>query len=1229
MAIDYSKFRKQNVATKPRIDYSKFLPAKTTTQQKPTFDFDFSTTYNNLRKPTSRPSPLVALEQQGIARSTPMIPTDAPDVVEGALEFGKTVLRAFPKAGISFGVEALAPMLGVEPVYTPQSKVEKIIFGDEPVIGAFTETKEVENKSKEFFEKIGFDSDVSLGMSKAFAPIFVGGIKGLDLLPFGGNRKAVEKLLAKTTDIVETANILKKMGVSDDLIKITAEKMAQTADEKIISKALQNLDDVMKTTKTTTASKIDYTKFTKPKGITDNIAKAKAEGKSVSKSEFIPKAKIIPPEDLGEIRDFNDFVRGAFKPKDTSKLEIGARRLAERLDINPNLTNKQLATKFDKILDEKLEPLLIRDARLKRKEKPKTLTGEEQLAKREATKLEIETARAEKEALKFPNNELEGQYQQFKKLATLKQIDEIEDVAKLKAKIKAKPEAIDNILYSQEKNIDEVFEMFKDRRFKELPTLPKLPKETKAVIAAKARKQIKTGKEILDRRRTTIDAVKRQFGLSDNDLKKITRKDIRLMKDFDFKQFVDDIRAKSVKFAETRQAKNQVLSQVRDKELQRVDNLRKAMKLPRIDNMSIKQLGELEEILSKTQFGDVFLTKRQLETVGKTELGDIKTLREARELLAKKLGVSVDELNNIKVSELDRLRFDTALAERNPFYKMLVEETHSNMLLAEEIYLKQEKEINDLVNKARKSRKRGVMERLVPTDKRVFDYLSGKKELAKKMTSEELELANYLQVRFGEALDYLTKNKILSQGRENYITNIRRGFLEAMKEDGIKQGFKEMFTAYKQDEQVFNILDQATDQILPLEKFFQFSIRRSGDINPTKNIAKASNIYFKTLSKKIALDSLIPKLDIYTQALTPPKLTPKGLEFDVKLKKFVNEWINTKKGRKTKLIAKQGGKIDIGLRAIRSFLYAKDLAFSLPVGIASLAGEQVSTFVNIGNKKYLKGMARMRTKQGKQIVEKYKNFVGKSIWEELGEPSKNIGDKFTESMFGLFAQSTREANKIHLLGSLTKEELKAGKISAKRLAEMKLETGRYRALSEGKSIIGSTAEGGVLTQYKTWAIPIFRTTAKNLSSLSKKIAKGNFKEAITSKELREILREVEVTAAVMFLGNKFLDEEDDSFIGTMTKRLYMEAMTIMGALDTKMMLAAPRLVSFVENLGQIISSIVKLEEYKTKPGYIGVERVKREFTPGAVRQFKSKEKTNTGLPKLPSLPALPSLPKLP
>ena len=69
-------------------------------------------------------------------------------------------------------------------------------------------------------------------------------------------------------------------------------------------------------------------------------------------------------------------------------------------------------------------------------------------------------------------------------------------------------------------------------------------------------------------------------------------------------------------------------------------------------------------------------------------------------------------------------------------------------------------------------------------------------------------------------------------------------------------------------------------KILPLAKFFKFSLHRSGELIPSSNVTQSFLTYAKIFEKKIALDRILPKFDIAAQALTPQNLTPKGLEMD-------------------------------------------------------------------------------------------------------------------------------------------------------------------------------------------------------------------------------------------------------------------------------------------------------------------------------------------------------------
>jgi hypothetical protein len=743
----------------------------------------------------------------------------------------------------------------------------------------------------------------------------------------------------------------------------------------------------------------------------------------------------------------------------------------------------------------------------------------------------------------------------------------------------------------------------------------RIEKSSKAAGRMIGRGEVKSAKQILDRRRSLIRSIRDEYGINESELKKLMRRDIRLMTNYEFKKFIDDVEALAAQVAVKRDLRLKIMAELNEKELIKVDNLRLYLGFPSLDKMSVDQLNKFNQELESTQKGDEFLSVRKLETVKNTDLTGIKTVREAMEILATKLDVPIESLGNLDVSPMDKFRFDTALADQNPFYKFLVDETNASLLDGEQKFLEYDREIDNLVTAARDSRKSSVIDALIPTDDLVFEYMEtpaeNKMAVAEKMTDEELALAHYMQARFAQFRDYLIQQGTLEKYQDNYITHIRRGFLETWKDDGLLSSFKEMFAQYQQDEAVFKILEDDTQNILPMEKFFAYAMRRTGELKPSKNVSRAFKAYSRAMLKKQALDKIVPALDIYAYSLSPKQMTPRGLQMNRRLIKFVREWINNKKGRNSSLggLLPQGGGIDIGLRAIDSFMTMLDLGLNIPVSVSATVGEQVVSFVGLGSAKYAKGLIRMNTEKGKRIVDQNRDLVGKSPWEELSDTANDIGDKFSNGLFYLFGLSYNKANQTHLLGSMTDQEWKEGKISTKRKAEIRREIGRWRHVEGSRSIFGSTSLGGAFGKYKSWAIPIFRTVTSDISKLTGMLAQGEPGKALNSREFQELFRATMLTATVALAGRAFIgdDDDDDSFIGQVIKKAYRESMTILGALDPTV-LSAVRLTAFLGDLSKAMKQIVTLEQYKTKKGYKGVDKLMRTLTPRAIKTILPEEK---------------------
>lgn len=740
-------------------------------------------------------------------------------------------------------------------------------------------------------------------------------------------------------------------------------------------------------------------------------------------------------------------------------------------------------------------------------------------------------------------------------------------------------------------------------------------------------------------RRSYVKYLRNQFMLNEGDIKKAAKGgDYRTMSDGKFSDFIKELEQAAVEKADTRQAKAELMDIRNRLSLQKEDNYRRTQGFPPISQMTGDQMRDYVTALEQFQEGDVFLTARQLETVDRTNLEGVKTMREARERLLKEIQktpgnekLTLEDVSNIQVSAFDNLRYDTALAEKNPFYNFIVNKTQTEMLNGEANFLQVQKKVNELAKAANKSRSRGltgtVRQALIPKNDEIVKYLEApvvdKPAFASQLTKEELDYASYIEQYYTGAYEHLVKIKELYGSRfvDQYFTHTRRDFLEAWSDDGVIKATREWWGSHKEDQMIANIIDQDTGNILPKSKFFQYSLQRTGNLEPSKNVTRVFLQYAQTFERKRMFDKIIPEIDIYTQSLTPTKLTDKGLEIDRSIKTFVNKYLNNKKGRRENFggIIKQSGPADIAIRMGNTLVSLIDLGLSLGPSVAASVGEQVMTYQALGKIGYTKawkrrlwdtGIKRMSDKNANSIIKEAEPFIGRNIWTELAEPSQGIMDRGLKTVFGGFAQSTVEANKLFLLGKISKDELASGKLSSQRLANLRIEAGRWRDLgSDVKSIVGSTSVGAMSTKYKGWAIPIARTNIANVSSIAKRLKDGDFK-ALTSQEAAETYRAIEMSTLLFLMGSYVLSEEDDeTFIGKLKARAYMESMTLMGGTDPTLFLSTPRLYSFLQQLGDNLKSLVTLEEYQQdsrwgdKGDNKGAAGLQRQFTPAAFKQF--------------------------
>src|SRR3989344_5641508 len=659
---------------------------------------------------------------------------------------------------------------------------------------------------------------------------------------------------------------------------------------------------------------------------------------------------------------------------------------------------------------------------------------------------------------------------------------------------------------------------------------------------------------------------------------------------------------------------------VKEKELNKVDNLRLALQLPQIKEMSLEQLFQFDEAISQFKFGDTFLGPRMIQTIVNTDIGPVKTVREIRESLAKQVGVSNLELTNVAGKWGDKFLYDPALAEENPLYKYMVTAWTAKKVEADQKVMLVKKRLDELAFAARKSRKRSLADMLVPQDKLVFDYLATPVEekhfMLQRMTKAEAEFGDFVEGLFRGYRDILIEKGTLKRYRKDYITHTTRSFFERWKDDGFVSAIKTYWESLVEQRVDFEAIGE-TGEVLGLEKFFKYALQREGGMVPSKNVARAVMTYVRTFEKKQALDQIIPKVDAYTFSLqrSTKIKDPTGLNVDGRLRRFVREWLNNKKGRRIEFVVSQGGKMDARLRAFKLFLSIKDLGFNVITGTASAGGAAISNYVGLTTRSYAKGIGRALTRQGKALAVKYNGVVGEPTFENIISASNDIGDTFQAGAFGILQDVAYRAKRQFFLGSLTSEQRRSGNVTAQRLAQIKLNMAKFHPLDDTRSVIGSTPEGQFVTMYKSWAVPFLMTARTNVKKTIRafKEAEGLKEKAATLKteEARQLMKlTVGAMGIYTFFHTVFEDDDakDETFVSKLKSRFVRETASSLSALNPSTWLSI-RQLEFAQQLAEGIDLLIKLEQYKTsgkdyKKGDLkGLTTLKREFTPSVVRQF--------------------------
>ncbi len=738
------------------------------------------------------------------------------------------------------------------------------------------------------------------------------------------------------------------------------------------------------------------------------------------------------------------------------------------------------------------------------------------------------------------------------------------------------------------------------------------------------------GKQSQERARELLK-IAEDNGLTANDVKKlIGNKSIGAMGDTAYKNFLEGFdrqvdpaisdtvhtpgfREGVEKLVERKKARAEVASVLQEKQLVKEQYIRQLNKLPAFSKMTTEQLKNYADILRGYDKGDEALSPGRIAALKGTVLEGVETMGEAREKAAQLTGRPVEDFQNVRVSLKARAIPDPQLREwfpsLRPFVDLAGEMSEKGERLAEVVRDRNENLAAEAIRERRALQGAGTRaaDFFAPQQSEVMAYLEAKEPgevsaAAERLTPKELKWAGFLKAWFGTAEDYLVKKEGLeSRFSGAYAPHVNKGWpeiLRDLKDRGVLASLKE-FLPQAQGKNA-DFVD-AQGNVLGFNKFFKQSLFRTGALDPSKNVVEAANHYISDFYRKAALDQIAPVLDTLARAMkAPPEetgLAPKENEaMTSSLQDFVKAFVNNKKGINNSAGA-VGEMLAPALRMSQTLASIHYIAANYTLQIVKgTVAIPTSEFMALGTDLF-KAKALKFTTQGKEILEKYESFTGKSPWQEVGRPGADANDFAKAVAFGGFGMAHKTAMEDLLLGSMTKEEFAKGEISDARLNQIRQEAGRWMDLSRSDSIMGSSAPGKAFTQYKGWAIPPTLTLAEDAQALARAVVgKGK----MTDVQVRETLRLTALAAMAGTVGTLATkDMEDDSFRGQAIHYLRRAVGSMWRGLDPAFFFSAAG-PGYVAKLATDLHLLSTLERDKNDE-LKGAKALKRDLTPRLVK----------------------------
>lgn len=208
--------------------------------------------------------------------------------ISKAGSFVKSVAQSVPRAITSVALEPTAGIMSlaqgktVEPVYTPKTKTEKFLMGEEPVKGIFLRQKEAQEKVEGF--------GVNKGSSMALGVLGVAGITAMDLTPIGGKKETAE-LIARSKGVSEIVELLRPMFKTKtaDELKYLAETLVPVTSKSNVTDILLKEASLAKELPLQKASNINSGPTTRERGFVTSVKEVYPEATKVA-GQYIPRS---------------------------------------------------------------------------------------------------------------------------------------------------------------------------------------------------------------------------------------------------------------------------------------------------------------------------------------------------------------------------------------------------------------------------------------------------------------------------------------------------------------------------------------------------------------------------------------------------------------------------------------------------------------------------------------------------------------------------------------------------------------------------------------------------------------------------------------------------------------------------------------------------------------------------------------------------------------------------